>query len=108
MDANDFKNRLVEFLSADERILGIGQTGDVNAPLVPGKSDIDMFVLCSGVSSKTEREEMQSYLEEAIYAKNDSYFPSRKRTEKAIAGFKKKPAGCYGRLLKIVQLAAKE
>lgn len=36
MDANYFKNRLVEFLSADERILGIGQTGDVNAPLVPG------------------------------------------------------------------------
>ena len=36
MDANDFKNRLVEFLSADERILGIEQTGEVNAPLVPG------------------------------------------------------------------------
>lgn len=36
MNANDFKNRLVEFLSADERILGIGQTGEVNAPLVPG------------------------------------------------------------------------
>ena len=51
---------------------------------------------------------MQGYLEEALYAKNDSYFPSRKCTEKAIAGFKKKPAGCYGRLLKIVQLAAKE
>ena len=67
-----------------------------------------MFVLCTGVPSKTEREEMQGYLEEALYAKNDSYFPSRKHTEKAIAGFKKKPAGCYGRLLKIVQLAAKE
>lgn len=51
---------------------------------------------------------MQGYLEEALYAKNDSYFPSRKRTEKAIAGCKKKPAGCYGRLLKIVQRAAKE
>ena len=36
MNANDFKNRLVEFLSVDERILGIGQTGEVNAPLVPG------------------------------------------------------------------------
>ena len=36
MDANYFKNRLVEFLSADERILGIGQTGEVIAPLVPG------------------------------------------------------------------------
>ena len=36
MDANYVKNRLVEFLSADERILGIGQTGEVNAPLVPG------------------------------------------------------------------------
>lgn len=39
---------------------------------------------------------MQGYLEEALYAKNDSYFPSCKRTEKAIAGFKKKPADCYG------------
>lgn len=51
---------------------------------------------------------MQGYLEEALYAKNDSYFPSRKRTKKAIAGFKKKSADCYERLLKIVQLAAKE
>lgn len=244
MNANEFKNRLVEFLSADERILGIGQTGDMNAPLVPGKSDIDMFVLCTDVPSKTEREEMyrkfsaeyeslqmevcgggiwgygdifmcggidvmpmyftveemQGYLEEvldgkhlekegrfypigrlasiesinilfernktwskivalvkshpealfkkwyesecwkmideedlgraelrheilfyhqvveefldhflqALYAKNDCYFPSRKRTEKAIAEFKKKPADCYERLLKIVELASKE
>ena len=46
MNENDFKNRLVELLSSDERILGIGQKGDVNAPLVPGKSDIDMLVLC--------------------------------------------------------------
>ena len=60
-------------------------------------------------------EEMQGYLEEfldhflqALYAKNDCYFPSRKRTEKAIAEFKKKPADCYERLLKIVQLASKE
>ena len=51
---------------------------------------------------------MQGYLEEVLDAKNDCYFPSRKRTEKAIAGFKKKPADCYGCLLKIVQLAAKE
>ena len=36
MDANDFKNRLVELLSSDERILEIGQKGEVNAPLVPG------------------------------------------------------------------------
>lgn len=36
MNANDFKNRLVELLSSDERILEIGQTGEVNAPLVPG------------------------------------------------------------------------
>lgn len=51
---------------------------------------------------------MQGYLEEVLDGKNDCYFPSRKRTEKAIAGFKKKPADCYERLLKIVQLAAKE
>ena len=39
---------------------------------------------------------MQGYLEEVLDGKNDCYFPSRKRTEKAIAGFKKKPADCYG------------
>ena len=39
---------------------------------------------------------MQGYLEEVLYTKNDCYFPSRKHTEKAIAGFKKKPADCYG------------
>ncbi len=46
MDANDFKWKLVEEISMSGEILGIGQTGDMNAPLIAGKSDIDLFILC--------------------------------------------------------------
>ena len=35
MDANDFKLKLVEEISNCDEILGIGQTGDMNAPLIP-------------------------------------------------------------------------
>lgn len=244
MKANEFKNELVEMLIESELIYGIGQTGDLNAPLIPGKSDIDLFVLCKEVPSQEERlkmyakltnqydslsmqvcaggiwgygdiflcdgidvmpmyftiDEMREYVEEvlagkhlekegrfypigrlasietihvlydkeqswdkiislvktypeelfkmwyqseicrvvdeedlsratlrhevlfyhqvveefldhflqALYAKNKRYFPSRKRTEKAITEFKKKPDQCYERLLKVVELGAKE
>ena len=69
MNANDFKNRLVEFLSADERILEIGQTGDVNAPLVPGKSDIDMLVLCSVVLLKLRGKKCRAILKKSLREK---------------------------------------
>lgn len=244
MNANEFKNILVELLSNHENIYGIGQTGDINAPLIPGKSDIDLFVLCNKVPSKEEREvmyqklagkyeklemqvcsggiwgygdificdgidvmpmyftidEMSGYIEEvldgkhlekegrfypigrlasiesinvlydreeswgqiisrvkthpqtlfeswygseiwrvideedlsravlrhevlfyhqvveefldhflqALYAKNNCYFPSRKRTQKAIADFDKKPDNCYERLMRVVELGASE
>jgi len=42
-------------LSEISEICGIGQTGDLNAPLVPGKSDIDMFVICGKIPAKKER-----------------------------------------------------
>lgn len=61
-NANEFKNLLVELLSKCETIYGIGQTGDINAPLIPGKSDIDLFVLCKEVPSKEEREAMYQKL----------------------------------------------
>lgn len=55
MNANEFKMTLVSVLRKDPRILGIAQTGDPNAPLVPGKSDIDLFVLCESVPTQEER-----------------------------------------------------
>lgn len=244
MDTNDFKLKLVEAISKFDEILGIGQTGDINAPLISGKSDIDMFIICKnvpdtdrrlslyksldGLYDKLEMEvcsggvwgygdvfyingidimpmyfsvtEMQKYIDEildgkhlnkegsfypigrlasietinilweknnawtnivnkvrtypqalfdkwyssevcriiddedmgraklrhevlfyhqvaeefldhflqALYAKNRRYFPSRKRTESAIASFELKPQNCYERLLKIVALGSNE
>jgi len=244
MDVNAFKNDLVSVISNCKSVYGIGQTGDINAPFIPGKSDIDLFVICETVPSKEERmamyqclsgkydrldmevcaggiwgygdiflcdgidvmpmyftiTEMRGYIEEvlagkhlekegrfypigrlasietlnvlyeienswsdliarvkehpkalfqswyaseiwrvideedlsraalrhevlfyhqvveefidhflqALYAKNNCYFPSRKRTEAAIASFQKKPTDCYRRLLKVVELGARE
>ena len=244
MDANDFKLKLVEEISNCDEILGIGQTGDINAPLIAGKSDIDLFIICKnvpnsdrrlslyksldGLYDKLEMEvcsggvwgygdlfyingidimpmyfpvtNMQEYIDEilagkhlekegdfypigrlasietinvlweknhawtnivnkvrtypqelfdkwyssedwkivdeedlgraklrhevlfyhqvveefldhflqALYAKNRRYFPSRKRTESAIATFERKPQNCYERLLKIVNLGSNE
>lgn len=58
---------------------------------------------------------MQEYIDEfldhflqALYAKNRRYFPSRKRTESAIAAFERKPQNCYERLLKVVNLGSNE
>ena len=74
MNENDFKNRLVEFLSADERIPGIGQTEDVNAPLVPGKSDIDMLVLCSVVLLKLSGKKCRAILKKSLTQKTTATF----------------------------------
>lgn len=51
----DFRESLVSLLAARDDICGIGQTGDINAPLIPGKSDIDLFVLCDHVPDQAER-----------------------------------------------------
>jgi hypothetical protein len=55
MKVIDIKNSLVNELSRMEKIKGIGQTGDINAKLIPGNSDIDMFVLCSTIPTEAER-----------------------------------------------------
>jgi len=34
---NEFKEELIALLAEDDEICGIGQTGDMNAPLIPGK-----------------------------------------------------------------------
>lgn len=46
MDANDFKLKLVEEISNCDEILGIGQTGDMNAPLIAGKIRIRSLENC--------------------------------------------------------------
>lgn len=51
-------------------------------------------------------EEFLDHFLQALYAKNGSYFPSRKRTEEAILKFTKKPANCYKRLLDVVRLGS--
>lgn len=53
-------------------------------------------------------EEFLDHFLQALYAKNRRYFPSRKRTESAIASFEIKPQDCYERLLKIVNLGSNE
>lgn len=55
MDTNDFKWKLVEEISNCDEILGIGQTGDMNAPLIAGKSDIDLFIICKNVPDSDRR-----------------------------------------------------
>lgn len=62
MNANDFRDKLTKLISEIPAACGIGQTGDLNAPLVPGKSDIDMFVICDKVPSREERLELYQAL----------------------------------------------
>jgi hypothetical protein len=241
MDILQAKDNLVREISKCEAVKGIAQTGHINAKLVPGQSDIDLFVLCTNVPVQEERkriysmfsdqysecilnvcnggnwgygdilliggieimpmyftiDEMESYLKEtlqgkhlgmiggfyptgrlssvetinvlyeedstwtdlkeivkrnpselfeklyqhhitrvlndedlgivilrkevlfyhqvlessldhllqALFALNHTYFPSRKRMEEYIHGFENKPINCYGRLLKIIEMA---
>ena len=53
-------------------------------------------------------EEFLDHFLQALYALNNQYFPSRKRTEKSVEGFKLKPENCTTRLESIVILAASE
>ena len=62
MDALTLLGGLVRALSDDPRILGIGQTGSPDAALIPGRSDIDLFVLCSEVPPEDERRALYAQL----------------------------------------------
>lgn len=55
MDVNKIKDEIVGKLSGLGQIRGIAQTGKLDADLVPGQSDIDIFVLCSRIPSIKER-----------------------------------------------------
>lgn len=59
MKVTMIKDNLAKKLSKNDKIKGIGQTGDINTELVRGNSDIDLFVLCTAIPSEEER--MQVY-----------------------------------------------
>ncbi len=65
IQATAFRDTICSALFSWEEVIGVAQTGDINAPLVPGKSDIDLFILCSHVPAKTERESRYSALRSA-------------------------------------------
>lgn len=56
MNALTLRNELVRVLAVDDRIMGVGQTGSLDAALIPGKSDIDLFVLCTAIPTVEERQ----------------------------------------------------
>lgn len=58
-----FVQQLIRQISGCSQVLGIGQTGDPAAPLIPGKSDIDLFVICSTVPDRQQRLALYSPLE---------------------------------------------
>ena len=63
MNTFKFKEKLVSAISQSQKVIGIGQTGDLNPKLVPGFSDIDLFVLCVSIPTKEERLEIYKMLE---------------------------------------------
>ena len=79
-DAAVFRNELVRILSGDRRILGVGQTGDIHAPLIPGKSDIDLFVICSSVPSEEERSALYGGIKENQFICQEQLLFSKQET----------------------------
>lgn len=60
MKVTDIKDRIARELSQCDKAKGIGQTGDIHAELIPGYSDIDIFVLCSTIPTENERKQIYS------------------------------------------------
>ncbi|HEX3076043.1 MAG TPA: DUF4037 domain-containing protein [Lachnospiraceae bacterium] len=60
MKAIEIRDKLVLDLSQLQEVKGIGQTGDINAKLIPGQSDIDLFVLCTSVPKEDVRKQIYS------------------------------------------------
>ena len=55
MGLREKKSLLVNAVSNMAEVRAIGQTGDVNEIPLPGKGDIDLFVLCDEIPSETAR-----------------------------------------------------
>lgn len=56
------KKELIWQLTSSDKVKGIGQTGNIHQELIPRKSDIDLFVLCSEVPTTNERKLMYAAL----------------------------------------------
>lgn len=67
MGAIELRNKLVSLLSTCDKIKGIGQTGSLDAELIPGKSDIDLFVLCSEIPIREERNKCYESIQSEIF-----------------------------------------
>lgn len=52
---NEKKNQLVQSVATISSVKAIGQTGNLDETLIPGFSDIDMFVLCEKIPGAGER-----------------------------------------------------
>lgn len=61
MNVLQIKENLVCEISKCKEVKGIAQTGDLNAILVRGQSDIDLFVLCTDIPEKKARERIYSF-----------------------------------------------
>ena len=67
MKALELKEELISKLAACERIKGIGQTGNMDMKLIPGKSDIDLFVICTEIPAGEERQACYKSLQPADF-----------------------------------------
>lgn len=64
MNTIEFRDKLVAEIAKIDCVKGIAQTGDLNEELIPGKSDIDLFVLCDRkIPSEKERRNVYECLE---------------------------------------------
>ena len=62
MDIDVLRKELILQLASFDNVKGIGQTGNINQELIPGESDIDLFVLCSEIPTTNERKLMYATL----------------------------------------------
>ena len=91
-DAAVFRNELVRILSGDRRILGVCY--------------LQQCPIGRGTIRALRRNKGEVRI--SSYAKNNCYFPSRKRCSAFIESFRKKPEHCQERLMHIIRTAAEE
>lgn len=60
MNVLEIKDMLVNDIVKLDFIKGLGQTGELNAPLIPGNSDIDMFVIGTAIPTQIDRQQIYS------------------------------------------------
>ena len=68
MKARELKEELIKILAASDKVKGVGQTGNISAELIPGKSDIDLFVICTEIPTQEERKSYYTNLRSAVFS----------------------------------------